>query len=336
MNQENLYYATGRRKTGFSRTWIKPGSGEIIIINRPVEDYFPIEATREEIFQLFILNSLLKCAINFLINNREFGGGNMPVNKIDLNSDVGESFGNYKLGMDEDIIPLISSANIACGFHAGDPSVMRRCIAIARENGVAIGAHPGYPALIGFGRRNMDASLEEIKDYVTYQVGAIQAFALSQDMKLQHVKPHGALYTMAVQNPEIWDAVAEAIAALDKNLILFVLSGSNRSDLEAIGAKHGIRIGFEFFGDRAYNRDGSLVSRKEPGAVIHDHEVVAEKVLKMVQDGKVVCRDGSEIDMAADTICVHGDNPSALALVKNIRQALVNSGVEIAPPADFL
>lgn len=260
----------------------------------------------------------------------------MPVNKIDLNSDVGESFGNYKLGMDEDIIPLISSANIACGFHAGDPSVMRRCIAIARESGVAIGAHPGYPDLIGFGRRNMDVSLEEIKDYVTYQVGAIQAFAIAQGMKLQHVKPHGALYTMAVQNPEIWDAVAQAIAELDKNLILFVLAGSNRSDLEAIGVKHGIRIGFEFFGDRAYNSDGSLVSRKEPGAVVHDHEMVAEKVLKMVQDGKVVCRDGSEIDMAADTICVHGDNPSALALVKNIRQALVNSGVEIAPLETFL
>ncbi len=260
----------------------------------------------------------------------------MPVTRIDLNSDVGESFGNYKLGMDEDVIPLISSANIACGFHAGDPAVMRRTIAIARENGVAIGAHPGFPDLIGFGRRNLDASLEEIKDYVTYQVGAIQAFALAQGMKLQHVKPHGALYTMAVQNSEIWDAVAKAIAALDKNLILFVLAGSNRSDLEAIGAKHGIRIGFEFFGDRAYNRDGSLVSRKEPGAVIHDHELVAQKVLKMVKEGQVICKDGSEIEMAADTICVHGDNPSALALVKNIRESLEAAGVEIAAPSTFL
>ena len=260
----------------------------------------------------------------------------MPVNKIDLNSDVGESFGNYTLGMDEDVIPLISSANIACGFHAGDPAVMKRTIAIARENGVAIGAHPGFPDLIGFGRRNMDATLEEIQDYVTYQVGAIQAFATAQGMRLQHVKPHGALYNMAVQNPDIWNVVAEAIAALDKNLILFVLAGANRPDLEAIGARHGIRIGFEFFGDRAYNRDGSLVSRKEPGAIIHDHEMVAEKVLKMVTEGKVVCKDGSEIDLAADTICVHGDNPSALALVKNIRETLVASGVEIAPPSDFL
>jgi len=276
------------------------------------------------------LNSMQNCAINYP------GGKNMPLKKIDLNSDVGESFGNYKLGMDEDVIPLISSANIACGFHAGDPAVIKRTIAIARENGVAIGAHPGFPDLIGFGRRNLDASLEEIKDYVTYQVGAIQAFAVAQKMKLQHVKPHGALYTMAVQNPAIWDAVAEAIAALDKGLILFVLAGSNRAELETIGAKHGIRIGFEFFGDRAYNRDGSLVSRKEAGAVIHDHGEVAEKVLKMVREGKVVCSDGSEIDMTADTICVHGDNPSALALIKNIREALLVSGVEIAPPADFL
>lgn len=260
----------------------------------------------------------------------------MSVKKIDLNSDLGESFGNYKLGMDDEVIPLISSANIACGFHAGDPGVMRRTIALARENGVAVGAHPGFPDLLGFGRRNLDASLDEIKDYVTYQVGAIQAFASAQGMQLQHVKPHGALYNMAFQNPAIWEAVAEAVAALDKNLILFVLAGDNRSDLEALGTKYGIRIGFEFFGDRAYNRDGSLVSRKLPGAVIHDHQMVAEKVLKMVQEGKVVCIDGSEIDLAADTICVHGDNPSALALVKKMRETLEAAGVEIVPPADFL
>ena len=205
----------------------------------------------------------------------------MPVNMIDLNSDVGESFGNYKLGMDEDVIPLISSANIACGFHAGDPAVMRRTIAIARENGVAIGAHPGFPDLVGFGRRSIDATLEEIKDYVTYQVGALQAFATAGGMKLQHVKPHGALYNMAVTNIAIWDAVAEAIAGVDTKLIMFVLAGPGRKNLEAIGAKYGIRIAFEFFGDRAYNPDGSLVSRKKPGAVIHDHEIVAEKVLKI-------------------------------------------------------
>ena len=260
----------------------------------------------------------------------------MPVNKIDLNSDVGESFGNYKLGLDEDVIPLISSANIACGFHAGDPAVMRRTIAIAHENGTSIGAHPGFPDLIGFGRRELDASLEEIKDYVTYQIGALQAFAAAQGMNLQHVKPHGALYNMAVKNTAIWDAVAEAVAAVDNRLILFVLAGADRKDLEAIGARHGIRIAYEFFGDRAYNPDGSLVSRSEPGSVIHDGEAVAQKVLKMVQEGRVVCKDNSEIELKADTICVHGDNPSALSLVKKIRETLQAAGVEIAPPAEFL
>jgi len=260
----------------------------------------------------------------------------MPLNKIDLNSDVGESFGNYKLGLDEAVIPLISSANIACGFHAGDPTVMRRTIAIAKANGVALGAHPGFPDLIGFGRRNLEATLDEIRDYVTYQIGALQAFAAAAGMRLQHVKPHGALYNMAVRNTDIWDAVARAIAAVDTRLILFVLAGANRPDLEAIGARHGIRVAFEFFGDRAYNPDGSLVSRKEPGAVIHDQTAVAAKVLKMVKEGRVVCKDGSEIEMAADTICVHGDNPSALALVKNIRESLQSAGIEITAPHTFL
>lgn len=260
----------------------------------------------------------------------------MVVNKIDLNSDVGESFGNYQLGLDEKIIPLISSANIACGFHAGDPTVMKRTIAIAKEYGVAAGAHPGFPDLLGFGRRKMDASLDEIRDYVTYQMGALQAFAAARGMALQHVKPHGALYNMAVEDMEIWDAVAEVIAAVDSGLILFVMAGPWRQDLEAIGARHGIRIAFEFFGDRAYNSDGTLVSRKLPGAVIHDHELVAEKVLKMVKEGKVVCIDGTEIELAAETICVHGDNPAALELVRNIRESLLEEGIEITPPATFL
>jgi UPF0271 protein len=267
---------------------------------------------------------------------QKLGGKILPVNKIDLNSDVGESFGNYKLGLDEAVIPLISSANIACGFHAGDPTVMKRTVAIAKENGVALGAHPGFPDLIGVGRRKLDASLDEIKDYVVYQIGALQAFATEQGIKLQHVKPHGALYNMAVGNTDIWQAVAQAVAAVDRRLILFVLAGSNRKDLEAIAAGHGIRMAFEFFGDRAYNPDGSLVSRKEPGAVIHDQQAVAAKVLKMVKEGRVVCRDGSEIEMAADTICVHGDNPAALALVKNIRESLQSAGVEITAPATFL
>ncbi len=257
-------------------------------------------------------------------------------NKIDLNSDVGESFGIYKLGLDEEVIPLISSANIACGFHAGDPAVMKRTISLAKENKVGAGAHPGFPDLIGFGRRNMDATLEEIKDYVTYQIGALQAFASAQGVRLQHVKPHGALYNMAVQNWVVWDAVAEALAGLDRDLILVALAGPNRSELEALATRHSIRIAFEFFADRAYNSDGSLVSRREAGAVFHNSEEVAERVVKMVTEGVVLAKDDSEIRLEADTICVHGDNPEAVALVKNIRESLIGSGIEVVPMGTFL
>ena len=260
----------------------------------------------------------------------------MTAYRIDLNSDVGESFGNYKLGLDEQVIPLITSANIACGFHAGDPGVMRRTISLARDHGVAVGAHPGLPDLLGFGRRTMDVSLQEIRDYTTYQIGAIQAFAAAEGVSLQHVKPHGALYNMAVRDPRIWETVAAAMADVDPNLILFVLAGSNRGDLEAVGERFGIRVAFEFFADRAYNPDGSLVARSLEGAVIHDHDLAAERVMKMATGGRVVCVDGSEIELAAETICVHGDNPSALALVKKIRETLVGAGVGVQAPGEFL
>jgi UPF0271 protein len=260
----------------------------------------------------------------------------MPLKAIDLNSDVGESFGNYKLGLDEDVIPLISSANIACGYHAGDPAVMRRTVALARTHGVGLGAHPGLPDLVGFGRRNMDVTLEEIRDFVTYQIGALQAVAALQGARLQHVKPHGALYNMAVKTPEIWGAVAEVMAKLDERLILFVLAGPDRPELQAIGRRRGIRIAFEFFADRAYNTDGSLVSRKLSGAVIHDNDVVAAKVVKLVKEGKVKTIDGSEIELQAETICVHGDNPQAVALVKKIRETLEAAGVAVKPAATFI
>ncbi len=256
--------------------------------------------------------------------------------KIDLNSDVGESFGAYKIGLDEAVIPLISSANIACGFHAGDPSVMTRTVLLASENGVALGAHPGLPDLMGFGRRAMDVSLEEIKHYVTYQVGALQAFAVQRGLTLQHVKPHGALYNMAVRNTEIWNVIAEVLSALDESLILVALAGPNREELETVSMRHSIRIAFEFFADRAYNPDGSLVSRKLPGAVLHDDAAVAERVIRLVTHGSVTSVDGTEIELAADTICVHGDNPQALALVKKIRTSLLNSKIEVCPMGTFL
>jgi UPF0271 protein len=256
--------------------------------------------------------------------------------RIDLNSDVGESFGNYTLGLDAEVIPHISSANIACGYHAGDPAVMRETVSLAKAHGVALGAHPGLPDLVGFGRRNMDVTIAEIKDVVTVQIGALQAVAALQGARLQHVKPHGALYNMAVKNPAIWDAFAEVMAALDPRLILFVLSGSDRKEMERIGRRRGIRIAFEFFADRAYNADGSLVSRKLPGALICDHKTVEARVLKLVQEGRVTAIDGTSVDLKADTICVHGDNPEAVVLAKKIRATLAAAGIAVVPPDSFL
>jgi len=256
--------------------------------------------------------------------------------QIDMNSDVGESFGIYKLGLDEEVIPHITSANIACGFHGGDPGVMRKTISLARQYGVEVGAHPGFPDLIGFGRRNVDASLEEMQDDVVYQMGALQAFAISQGLRLQHVKPHGALYNMAVANPKIWGAIAEAVVKVDREVILVVLASSNREPLLEIGRRYGLRIAFEAFPDRAYNKSGSLVSRREKGAVIHDHEIVTQRALKMALEGKVISIDGIEIELKADTLCVHGDNPAAVQMVKRIREDLTAAGAEVKPMKHFI
>jgi UPF0271 protein len=258
------------------------------------------------------------------------------MNRIDLNSDVGESFGRYKLGLDEEVIPVISSANIACGFHAGDPSVMKQTIALAKASGTAPGAHPGLADLIGFGRRVMDLSMEEIRDDLVYQIGALQGFALVEGVKLQHVKPHGALYNMALKNLEIWETIAEAVAALDKELILVVPAGPNREKLEDLGNRCGLRVAFEFFADRAYNPDGSLVSRKLPGAVIHDDALAAQRVLRMVTKGEVECVNGEIIELSADTICVHGDNPAAVMLAKQVKTTCEDAGVQVSPMGEFV
>ncbi|NWG01389.1 MAG: LamB/YcsF family protein [Syntrophaceae bacterium] len=256
--------------------------------------------------------------------------------QIDLNSDVGESFGVYQLGLDEEVIPHITSANVACGFHAGDPAVMRKTVSLAKRYGVEVGAHPGFPDLLGFGRRNVDATLEEIQDYVVYQTGALMGFALSQGLRLQHVKPHGSLYNMAVTNPKIWEAIAEGVAKVDREIILVVLASARKKSLLEIGKRHGIRVAFEAFPDRAYNNEGALVSRREKGAVIHDHEVVAKRALKMALEGKVIAFDGTEIDLEADTLCVHGDNPAAVEMVKKIRQELKDAGVTVLPMKWFV
>jgi UPF0271 protein len=256
--------------------------------------------------------------------------------KIDINCDMGESFGAYKLGLDEEVIKYITSANIACGYHAGDPLVMEQTVSLAKEHEVAVGAHPGFPDLIGFGRRNLDATLSEIKDYVTYQIGALQAFAKAQGVRVEHVKPHGALYLMAVEDEKISGAIVEAIAGVDGELIYVALAGTKGQKMAKIGEKIGLRVAYEAFPDRAYTSEGTLVSRRQTGAVIKDPDTVAQRALMMAKEGKVVAIDGTEIPFRPETLCVHGDTPGAVNLVKQIRETLINEGVEVASLSTFM
>ena len=251
--------------------------------------------------------------------------------RIDLNCDLGESFGAYKLGMDEAVIQYITSANIACAWHAGDPSVMSHTVAIAVEHGVGVGAHPGYPDLLGFGRRNMDCTMEELRNYVIYQVGALQAFCSAHGTRLQHVKPHGALYLTAVENEDVARAVAEAIVRVNPDLLYVALAGAKGQLMTRIGQEVGLKVVYEAFPDRAYSPEGTLVSRRQPGAVIKNPQAVSERALQMVQEGVVIAADGTTIPLEAQTLCVHGDNPEAVALVKGIRQALEADGVAVTP-----
>ena len=246
--------------------------------------------------------------------------------RIDLNSDLGESFGPWPMGQDERLMESITSANVACGFHAGDPSVMRRTIALARRHDVAVGAHPGFPDLVGFGRREMQASPQEVEDFVLYQVAALAGIAAAEGVRLQHVKAHGALYNMAARDRTLADAIARAVAAYDRSLILF---GLPNSELLRAGAATGLPTAAEIFADRAYEPDGSLASRRKPGSVIHDPAQVVERAVAMVRDRAVVATDGSTIPLAADTLCLHGDTPGAAQLAKQIRAALESSGVVV-------
>jgi 5-oxoprolinase (ATP-hydrolysing) subunit A len=248
--------------------------------------------------------------------------------RVDMNSDVGESFGVYTIGQDTLLFPHITSANVACGFHAGDPGVMRMTVALAREHRVAIGAHPGFPDLAGFGRRDLHATPREVEDFVVYQIGALAAVAAVQGMRLQHVKPHGALFNMAVLDRALADAIARATAAVDRSLILF---GLPRSELIAAGERAGLRTASEVFADRAYEPDGTLVSRRKPDAVIHDPAAVVERVTRMAREQQVVAVDGSVVRLNVDTICVHGDTPGAAELASRIRKALVGAGVQVKP-----
>ena len=244
----------------------------------------------------------------------------------DLNADLGESFGAYKIGADDQIIPIVTSVNIACGWHAGDPLVMKRSVALAKEYGAAIGAHPGFPDLMGFGRRNMTASPAEVKAYIQYQVGALSAFCRAAGVRLHHVKPHGAMYNMAGADINLARAVAEAIAEIDDSLILLALSGS---EMIRAAEEKGLPCASEVFADRNYEEDGSLRSRSKPDAVIHDEEECIARVLRMVTEGKVKAVTGRDIDIRADSICVHGDGPQALAFAERIRNTLGKNGIEL-------
>jgi len=252
---------------------------------------------------------------------------------IDLNCDMGESYGAYTLGMDAEIISFISSANIACGFHAGDPLVMNRTVKLALDHGVGIGAHPGFPDLMGFGRRNMDCSADEIRNYLIYQIGALQAFCTAHGIRMRHVKPHGALYNMAVANEPLARTIAQAISLIDKNLFMVVLAGKHAGRMASVAREEGIRMIFEAFPDRAYTPEGTLVSRKQPGAVIHDPDEAAERALRMATEGVVIAVDGTPVPISVDTLCVHGDNPGAVALARTIRNRLEASGVTVSPVA---
>jgi len=241
---------------------------------------------------------------------------------------MGESFGAYRIGADDVVFPFITSANVACGYHGGDPAVMRTTVERARREGVAVGAHPGFQDLIGFGRRNMDASPQEIYDLVVYQVGALLGFARAAKTELQHVKAHGALYTMAAARPELAAAIARAVRDVDAQLILFGLPGSH---LISEGESAGLRTAGEAFADRNYMSDGTLVSRKRPDAHVHSADEAVARAIRMVKEGKVRSVDGQDVSLRADTICIHGDGPHAAEFAAALNAAFVREKIAVAP-----
>ena len=247
---------------------------------------------------------------------------------IDLNADLGESFGSFPMGRDAELIPLLTSANVACGFHGGDPRVMDRTVGRCHEAGVAVGAHPSFPDLVGFGRRALDVTAEEAETDVLYQVAALDGFCRRHGVAMQHVKPHGALYNQANRSPGLARGIAAGIAAFDRALLLVCQPGTQ---LARAGEAAGLTVAREGFVDRAYNPDGTLVSRAVEGSVLHDPARAADQALRMVTEGTVVALDGTVVDVTVDTLCVHGDNPQAVRFVKVLRERLAAAGVEVRP-----
>ncbi len=253
-----------------------------------------------------------------------------PTPTVDLNCDLGESFGAWTLGHDAALMPYLTSANIACGFHAGDPAVMRQTVRLALRHGVAIGAHPGLPDLVGFGRRIMDISAEEAFEITVYQLGALHAVARAEGGALHHLKPHGALYNMAATNAALAQAIAEAVYQVQPELVLYGLAGS---ELTKAGERLGLRTAHEVFADRTYQANGTLTPRRQPDALITSAEAAIAQVLRMVQEGRVRTQQGPKIAIQADTVCLHGDGPHALEFTQQLSQALRAAGVTLARPA---
>jgi UPF0271 protein len=248
---------------------------------------------------------------------------------IDLNCDMGESFGAYRHGVDEEILPLITSANLACGFHAGDPAVMRRSVRSARQHGVAVGAHPGFPDLLGFGRRPLRVRPSDLKDYVTYQIGALQAFCRAVGVPLHHVKPHGALYMMALEDEAISEAIVDAILEQDDALLLYTTGGTAA---DAVAGRKGLRVVREFFGDRPLGQNSWVMfdyNIADAGGGAPDG--IARRVVQVVTQGKTETVGGQTVEMDVDTVCIHSDTPGAVGFMSAIRQALEQAGVTIRP-----
>jgi 5-oxoprolinase (ATP-hydrolysing) subunit A len=243
-----------------------------------------------------------------------------------LNADMGESFGSWVMGRDHEVMPHVDLANVACGFHASDPDVMRRTVRLARQHGVRVGAHPAYPDLVGFGRRSLACSSEEIENLVLYQLGALAGLCRAEGLEVSYVKPHGALYNDMARDPEILAAVMRAILAYDPALPLMTLATRDTSPARRLAEAQGVTLWFEAFADRGYDGEGRLVSRREPGAVHHDPEVIVDQAVRIASGKPLTASDGSELTLTADTLCVHGDNPESIAAVKAIRQALNEIG----------
>ncbi|MEZ5615937.1 MAG: 5-oxoprolinase subunit PxpA [Rhodocyclaceae bacterium] len=253
--------------------------------------------------------------------------------KIDLNADLGESFGAWSMGADAELLAIVSSANIACGFHAGDPLVMRRTLRLAKARGVGIGAHVAYPDLQGFGRRRMDMAPDELEAAILYQIGALAGLAQAEGMRLAHAKPHGALNNAACAEPELARTVCRAVAAFDASLILLAPA---LSQLAVAGREAGLPVVEELFADRAYLDDGQLVPRSRPDAMVHGAEASLAHVLRMLEEGSIVSVNGQRLPVRAGSVCVHGDNAEAVATARRLREGLEAAGYAVATLKDCL